>query len=137
MTKFPEKKSPADLQLKKVIKHVKDGIKKIKNIRTDDYYFPRIASEKDYHNSLWDNVELYLLGCSKAVAIVEDKYLKELNPNVAMEWGWMRGMGKDVLFLVEKDFNNFRADWSGLTKYEFDWKNPVPGINTALKKWLS
>lgn len=137
MTKFPENNSPADRQLEKVIKHVMDGIKKIKNERTGEYYIPRIASDKDYHNLLWDNVELYLLGCSKAVAIVEDKYLKELNPNVAMEWGWMRGMGKDVLFLVEKDFINFRADWSGLTKHEFDWNNPGPGINNALTKWLS
>jgi hypothetical protein len=31
-----------------------------------------------------------------------------------MEWGWMRGMGRDVLYLVEKDFKKQRADRGGL-----------------------
>jgi hypothetical protein len=86
--------------------------------------------------SLWDNVELHLLGCSRGVAIVEDKYTKELNPNVAMEWGWMVGMGRRVLYLVEKSFKHARADWGGLIKEEFDWEKPADDIKQAVHKFL-
>jgi hypothetical protein len=69
-------------------------------------YVSRVAKDIEYHGLLWDNVELFLLGCKRGIAILEDKFLPELNPNVAMEWGWMRGMG---LYLVEKDFKSPRA----------------------------
>ena len=88
MTKFPDPKkaAPVDAQLTRILEAVRNTVQ-------DCGYVARLASDKDYHGMLWDNVELYLLGCRRGIAIVEDKYLPELNPNVAMEWGWMRGMG--------------------------------------------
>jgi hypothetical protein len=77
-----------------------------------------------------------LLGCKRGIAIVEDKYLPELNPNVAMEWGWMRGMGRNVLYLVEKEFKRQRADWGGLIEAPFDWANPKLGIEKGVRDWL-
>lgn len=131
MTKFPDPKKPAliDAQLMAVIQAVRDAVQ-------DRGYVARIATDNQYHPILWDNVELYLLGCRRGIAIVEDKYLPELNPNVAMEWGWMRGMGRDVLYLVEKDFNKERADWGGLIGHQFDWANPGPGIKAEVQAWL-
>lgn len=131
MTKFPDPKKPAaaDAQLAAVIEAVCGAVKGCG-------YAPRIASDNQYHSILWDNVELYLLGCRRGIAIVEDKYLPELNPNVAMEWGWMRGMGRNVLYLVEKDFKKQRADWGGLIESQFDWANPGPDIKTAIETWL-
>lgn len=107
MTKFPDPKKPAavDVQLETVIQVVRDSVQNCG-------YVARVANDNHYHPILWDNVELYLLGCRRGIAIVEDKYLPELNPNVAVEWGWMRGMGRDVLYLVEKDFKRQRADWA-------------------------
>jgi hypothetical protein len=83
MTKFPDAGKPAALnaELMAVIQAVCDAV-------AGRGYVARLASDTPYHNILWDNVELYLLGCKRGVAIVEDKYLPELNPNVAMEWGW-------------------------------------------------
>lgn len=131
MTKFPNAKNPTplDKELILVIDTVNDAI-------TACGHFARIAFDKDYYPSLWDNVELHLLGCAKGIAIVESKYLPELNPNVAMEWGWMRGMGRNVLYLVEQSFDKQRANWSGLIEYSFDWNNPVQDIQTAIGKWL-
>jgi len=131
MTKFPDlkKSTPADLQLNAVIKVVKDSVQNCG-------YSARIASDNQYHPILWDNVELYLLGCRRGIAIVEDKYMPELNPNVAMEWGWMRGMGREVLYLVEKDFKRERADWGGLIQNSFDWVNPEPDIMAGIAAWL-
>jgi len=109
MTKYPAAGEPKATELQAVIDAVAEGIRK-RN------YKPRIASTAAYHRWLWDNVELYLLGCAHGVAIVEDKYVPELNPNVAMEWGWMHAMGRSVLFLREKSFQHARADWNGLNQ---------------------
>lgn len=66
---------------------------------------------------------------------MEDKYRPELNPNVAMEWGWMRAMGKKILFLLEEEFNHGRADLVGLRSYRFNWNNPEVGIQAAIDSW--
>jgi hypothetical protein len=131
MTKFPDPKNPApkDAHLDAVIQAVRDAVK-------SRGYEARLAGDDQYHTLLWDNVELYLLGCRRGIAIVEDKYLPELNPNVAMEWGWMRGMGRNVLYLVEKDFKKQRADWDGLLESPFDWADPGPGIQAGVEAWL-
>jgi hypothetical protein len=48
----------------------------------------------------------------------------------------MRGMGKDVLFLVENGFKHYRADWSGLLDHRFPWAEPEETILIEIKKWL-
>ncbi len=48
----------------------------------------------------------------------------------------MRGMGRNVLYLVEKDFKKQRADWGGLIERQFDWANPGPDIKAGVESWL-
>ena len=86
MTKFPTGSTPADHELQTVIDVVRSSV-------GNCGYHARIASDREYHAGLWDNVELYLLGCSRGIAIVEDRHTSELNPNVTMEWGWDAGDG--------------------------------------------
>lgn len=132
MTKFPEKppNSALDVQLQKVIETVSEAVKNCGHI-------PHLASEKKYHPELFRNIEVYMLGCSKAIAIVESKHTNELNPNVTMEWGWLRSTDREVLYLVEKDFLKDRADISGLIKDDFDWNDPEPGIKAAVQTFLT
>ena len=132
MTKFADPTKPAvtDPQLQAVIDAVRAAVTKAQHV-------PRVASDQDYHARLWDNVELHLLGCRQGIAIVEDKVLPELNPNVAIEWGWMVGMGRRVLYLRETGFQRQRADWNGLIESTFDWADPVPGIDAAVQKFLA
>jgi hypothetical protein len=132
MTKFPNTQNPQpkDAELFKIINCVSESVKA-------NGFIPRIAlGGKRYHQGLWDNVEMFLLGCKKGIAIVENKYNNELNPNVTMEWGWMRGMNRDVLFLVENTFDLERADISGLIQDRFEWENPELSINTSINSWL-
>jgi hypothetical protein len=129
MTKFPDSKYECANELQVVIDTVWQGVKK-------RGYVPRLASAANYQRWLWDNVELFLVGCARGIAIVEDKHMPELNPNVAMEWGWMTGMGKTVLFLREEGFSHDRADWSGLINEPFAWDMPLSGIEAALDKFL-
>jgi hypothetical protein len=130
MTKFPEGDSPLDQQLRRVIKAVKTVV-------NECGHAPRIATDKTFHPLLWDNVELYLLASRGGIAILEDKYKPELNPNVAMEWGWMRGMGREILPLVEDGFDYRRADWGGLIENRFEWDKPEETIRPAVKAWLA
>lgn len=131
MTKFPDAKGDAKLnqELVAVISAVQDAVKA-------RGYRPRLASENAYHPMLWPNVEIHLLGCARGVAIVEDRYQAEFNPNVALEWGWMRAMGKPVLFLVEEGFNHGRADSLGFLDDKFPWSAPTPAISAAVNRWL-
>jgi hypothetical protein len=131
MTKFPD---PNDARLEgQQLRNVIDIVQNAVNARG---YTPRIAWERAYTRWLFANVELFLFGCARGIALVEDKYLPELNPNVAIEWGWMTGMGRDVLYLREQAFAHPRADWDGLINYPFDWNDPKPGIEQAVNKFL-
>lgn len=131
MTKFPKASGDEkDEQLERILSTISAAI------RGHDHV-PRIARDSArYHAGLWDNVELHLIGCRQGIALVEDRYLDELNPNVAMEWGWMRGMGKRVLFLLEDGFGNFGADLGDLLFERFSWNDPDSGIRAAIAKWL-
>lgn len=132
MTKFPRPPASAtakDAELEKVLAAVSKAVK-------DANFIPRIARDARYHPMLWDNVELHLLGCRQGIAVVEDRYLPELNPNVVMEWGWLRAMKKPVLFLIEKDFENLRADLSGLLSDTFPWDTPEASIGDAVTAFL-
>ena len=131
MTKFPEGSGPKDAALKRVIATVTSSIKA-------SGFIPRIATDRTYFEDIWSNVELFLLGCRYGVAIVEGRYRPELNPNVAMEWGWMRGLGKEVLFLVEARAHKYlRADWAGLHRREFSWNEPGKTIPPHVRDWLN
>ncbi len=132
MTKYPDPKgaNPEDINLKRVIDIVISAVKEFGRV-------PRLGSDRKYQDTIWGNTECYLLGCSKGIAIVEDRYKDEFNPNVAMEWGWMRAMGKEVLYLVEETFNNERADAAGFISDKFSWDNPEKQIREAVKNWLA
>jgi hypothetical protein len=132
MTKFPdERDARKDIGLNRVINSVLETLKK-------NGYVGRLArGNAQYHDSLWDNVELHLLACSRGVAIVEDKSKGELNPNVAMEWGFLKAFGRPVLYLEEIDFKRQRADWHGLIRHSFRWDDPEEDIQIGVTEWLS
>jgi hypothetical protein len=61
-----------------------------------------------------------MLGCRYGVAILEDHVGDELNPNVALEYGFMKGLGREVVLLKERRFKHLRADLVGTIPKEFD-----------------
>jgi hypothetical protein len=130
MTKFPTQDDPAGVPLQKVIESVQEAVEA-------HGFVPRLASDTDFHSDLWGNVELYLLGSCCGIAIVEDRFQTQVNPNVAMEWGWMRGTGKGVLFLIDSACKHRPADIAGLLRREFDWDNPAEKIQGHVKDFLA
>ncbi len=129
MTKYPDGESDLDRGLASVVSSVKTAIASCGMV-------PRLASDRRYHERLWTNVQIYMLGCRRGIAIMEDRYRPELNPNVAMEWGWMTGMGRSVLYLRERAFDHARADWDGLLHDVFDWDDPGPRVSDAVTRFL-
>ena len=134
MTKFPDENGDKtkNAELERVLNAITTAIEACD-------FTPRVARfPNNYHLGLWDNVELHMLGSSRGVAVVQDKYVDELNPNVMMEWGWMRGMGKGVFFLLEKDFRNknFRADLGDLLSEEFAWNAPEKDVEKGIARFL-
>jgi hypothetical protein len=48
----------------------------------------------------------------------------------------MRAMGKNVLYLREKDFTKDRADTMGFLSESFSWDEPAKEIPSAITEWI-
>jgi hypothetical protein len=68
---------------------------------------------------------------------LSSRFNEKLNPNVAMEWEFMRAFRRPVTYLVEKDVNAVPADVAGLIQGRFDWTTPQADIPGMVKKELA
>lgn len=73
------------------------------------------ADDRDYHPDLWSNVETYMLGCSYGIAAFEDFEVRDHNPNVALELGFMRARHNRCLILKERPYRRCRPTLSVLS----------------------
>lgn len=121
-----------------------DEIKKVckemgfKAFRVDDPF------RKPY-DTLWENIVLNMLGCKYGISVYVseksvDKVSEEIrffhNPNVALEFGFMKSRGKKILILKDET-SNMPSDLQGFLWRPFDIKNPDKTIEGALKPWLA
>jgi hypothetical protein len=95
------------------------------------------ADDRCYPNdrNLWDNVCTYMFCCKYGVAVLENQIVDEFNPNVALEYGFMRAWSKPTLLLKEQRFSP-RADILGTVWHEFDMYELKRTVPDALNKWL-
>lgn len=96
--------------------------------RADDRSYPS-------DRNLWDNVCVYMFGCKFGIAVLDNLVADEFNPNVALEYGFMRALGKPALLLKEKRFAP-RADVLGTLWEEFDMFDIEKTVATAIHRWL-
>jgi hypothetical protein len=117
MMKFPDKDNPSTED--KLLDKIWDSI----NSTLNQSYGVRVlrADKKDYSQGgwLWDNVCVYMESSKYGIAVLENLSSSEFNPNVAIEFGYMKGLCRNVLLLKEKSFNNIRADLIGHMWKEF------------------
>lgn len=92
MTRF----LPGNKALESIDKMIRSALKSVgfTGHRADDRVYP------DDRN-LWDNVCTYMVGCKYGISVLEDIVRAEFNPNVALEYGFMRALGKPTLLLKE------------------------------------
>lgn len=96
------------------------------------------ADEKFYERDLWSNVKVYLNGCNYGIAVLENLYSDEMNPNVALEYGYMAAKLENehhVLLLKEKSYTNIQSDLNGAVWTEFEIDRPET-IKKAVRDWL-
>lgn len=78
------------------------------------------ADQRDYHDQLWENICVYIIGSKYGIAILEDDVASELNPNVALEYGFMKALDHPVALLRSSTFQHGRADLSSKLVKQFD-----------------
>ena len=81
-----------------------------------------------------------MLGSPNGIAILEDRVADELNPNVALEYGFMRAFNRKVALFRDSKFKHDRADIIGkLSKhFEIDGNGALiaESLEKAAQGWL-
>lgn len=98
-------------------------------VRADDKMYMR-------DRNLWNNVCVNMICCKYGIAILEDRVADEFNPNVALEYGFMRALDKPTLLLADVGFRNLRADIIGTMREHFDITDIKGTIKEPIEKWL-
>jgi hypothetical protein len=101
----------------------------VEGLRADDRMYPR-------DRQLWKNVCVYMVCCKYGVAVLEDRLKDEFNPNVALEYGFMRALDKPTLLLADSGFRNLRADVVGTLREEFDLTDIAGTLAQPIEKWI-
>lgn len=117
MMKFPDKNVPSEND--KLLEEIWHSIDSTLN---QGYGLRALrADKKDYTlgDWLWNNVCVYMESSKYGIAVLENLSGSEFNPNVAIEFGYMKALGRAVLLLKERSFNNIRADIIGRLWKEF------------------
>lgn len=100
----------------------------------------RRADKKQYEPDLWNNLCVYMLSCEFGLAVLEDRGANELNPNIALEYGFMKAMNKEVCLLREQNFKHDRADLIGklVRSFRIDDKYVLDeqSLKTGIQNWM-
>ncbi len=73
--------------------------------------------------------------CKYGVAVFEQAFKKDFNPNVSLELGFMLSRGRRVLLLKEKQLKALPTDVVGKLYQEFDIGKPET-ICKIVDKWV-
>ncbi len=114
-----------DRELRRVLKQYD-----LNPLRADDKMYLR-------DRNIWNNVCVYMCCCKYGIAILEDRLSDEFNPNVAIEYGFMRALNKPTLLLADIGFRNLRADVVGTLREQFDITDIGRSIEQPIKTWIS
>ena len=109
---------------------VKAGLSKygLQGHRSDDKMYP---SDGD----LWTNICVYMMGCKYGVCIFEEIDDREFNPNVPLEYGFMRAMNRQTLLLKDDRMPRMPSDMTGKVHRTFDTYNITATIEETIKQW--
>lgn len=101
----------------------------------------RRADQVAYYDQLWENVCVHMFGSRYGMAILEDHVTSELNPNVTLEYGFMKALNRPVGLFRAEDFRHDRADLTGKLSKSFiiDSRDKLneASLHSAIHDWLS
>ena len=94
---------------------------------------------------IWGNIVVNILSCKYGIAVFVDKKLLNryndeeiivFNANIALEVGFMKSRGLNVLLLKDKQLENIPTDISSEIYTEFDFDYPEGDIKKAVIEWI-
>ena len=95
------------------------------------------ADDRDYTGELWSNVEVHLTGSKYGIAVFEDfAGVRDFNPNVSLELGYMVGRRKRVLILKEQSLPALPADVVHRLYKPFEMFNLSTSVSREVARWI-
>ena len=95
------------------------------------------ADERDYTGELWTNIQTYIHGSKYGIAIFEDfAGVREFNPNVSLELGYMVARQKRTLILKEQTLPSIPTDVMHRLYRPFDIFNIETSVESEVGKWV-
>ena len=76
-----------------------------------------------------------MMGCGYGVCIFEEIDEREFNPNVPLEYGFMRAMNRHVLLLKDIRMPKLPTDMTGKLYRNFDTYNITLTIREQISQW--
>lgn len=101
--------------------------------------------EREVMDDIWDNIVVNMLSCKYGIAVFVDKRVLDrytdreisaFNANIALEVGFMKSRGLDVLILKDKRLEKLPTDIISKLYEEFDFNNPERDVKIAVTKWI-
>ena len=136
MMKFPDRRAMTPKQYKLL----EDIWNTLVKILASHGLEARRADKKWYHDQLWENICVHMLDSRYGIAILEDRVADELNPNVALEYGFMKSLNRDVALFRDVNFRHDRADLTGKLSKPFEINNAgqlkSESLTAAVREWL-
>jgi len=110
---------------------VKSGLAKygLKGLRSDDKTYPP-------DGDLWTNICVYMMGCKFGICVFEEIDEREFNPNVPLEYGFMRAMNRQVLLLKDLRMPKTPSDMTGKLYRNFDSYSITLTIHEQIGQWV-
>ena len=93
------------------------------------------ADDKAYTDDLWLNICAYMWSSKFGVAVLEDFEERDFNPNIALEYGFMMGLGRRVLLLKEDRMPRVPSDITGKLWKPFSVFDIHPSITRQVALW--
>ena len=129
-----------DIRLEKITDTIKETLEEhgLYGWRADD-------PERTIMEDIWDNIVVNMLSCKYGIAVfvdkkVLDKYNDEeiivFNANIALEVGFMKSRGLDLLLLKDKRLKKLPTDIISKIYEEFNFNHPERDVKKAVTKWI-
>jgi hypothetical protein len=115
-----------------------DITSKLRYILIKHGYNPIRANDKMYmkDRDMWNNVCVYMACSKQGIAVLKNYSKQEYNPNVAIEYSFMRALNKRVLLLKDEKFPVDRADIAGKEMLSFNIEK-TETIGRPIEIWLN
>jgi hypothetical protein len=101
-------------------------------------YYSHFADDKTFSEDgdLWNNVCTYMIGCKYGICVFEEINERNFNPNVQIEFGFMRALNKKVLLLKDQRQPKMPTDIVGKIYREFDSYDIEESIRKRIEEWV-